>query len=158
MLEAGVNVALGVDSTPTNSNMDLLRDLRIACQAARIAHKTREVMPSETVLEMATMNGARAMGIGDEVGSIEAGKRADFIIINTDSPNLTPVWNPVSSVVFASQGSDVDTVVIDGKIIMQSRKMQTMDEGAILEDVRRRYRQVAKRAGVDEICSKWPVL
>lgn len=158
MLRAGVNVALGVDSTPSNSNMDLLRDLRTACHAARITHKTRMVMPSETVLEMATLNGAKAMGFGEEVGSIEAGKRADFIIINTDSPNLTPVWNPVASVVFASQGSDVDTVVIDGKIIMRSRKMQTMDEEAILEDVRRRYREVAKRAGIDDIGPTWPVL
>ncbi|NPV78499.1 MAG: amidohydrolase [Anaerolineae bacterium] len=158
MLAAGVNVSLGVDSTPSNSNMDLLRDLRIASHVARMAHRTRNVMPSETILEMATINGARAMGIDDQVGSIEVGKKADFIIINTDSPNLTPVWNPVASVVFASQGNDVDMVVIDGQIIMQGRKVLTMNEEEILDDVRTRYLQVARRAGVSEIGPRWPII
>ncbi|MCC6147686.1 MAG: amidohydrolase [Anaerolineaceae bacterium] len=157
MMAAGVNVALGCDGAPSNSNMDVLRDMRIACHSARVSHHTRNVMPSETVLEMATINGARALGIEDQTGSIEVGKCADFIIINTDSPNLTPVWNPVSSVVFAAQGSDVDTVVIDGRIIMQGRKMLTMDEGAILEDVRKRYQEVAKRANVSGIAPRWPI-
>lgn len=158
MMDAGVNVTLGCDGAPSNANMDLLRDLRIASQAARLRHKTRAIMSSETVLEMATLNGAKALGIDAEVGSIEAGKRADFIIINTDAPHLTPVWNPVAAVVFASQGSDVDTVVIDGKIIMQGRKMLTMDEEAILEDVRHRYREVETRSGVKGIVPRWPIL
>lgn len=158
MLKAGVNVTLGCDGAPSNSNMDILRDMRTACHAARLVHRTRDVMPSEMVLEMATINGARALGIDDKVGSIEVGKHADFIIINTDSPNLTPVWNPVASVVFAAQGSDVDTVVIDGRIIMQGRKMLTMDEEAILDDVRNRFLEVAKRAKVFDIAPNWPVL
>ena len=158
MQAAGVNVALGCDGAPTNTNMDLLRDLRVAAQAARARAQSALVMPSETVLEMATLNGARAMGIGAQVGSIEAGKRADFIIINTDAPHLTPVWNPVATVVFGAQGSDVDTVVVDGRVLMEGRKVLTLDEGAILEDVRRRYRDVAQRAGVTEIGPTWPIV
>jgi cytosine/adenosine deaminase-related metal-dependent hydrolase len=107
---------------------------------------------------MATLNGARAMGIESEVGSIEAGKRADFIVIDMDAPHLTPVWNPVATVVRSAVGSDVDTVVIDGQIVMQGRKMLTLDEEAIVEEVRRRYRAVARRAGIEQFGSSWPVV
>jgi cytosine/adenosine deaminase-related metal-dependent hydrolase len=158
MLEAGVNVSLGCDSTPSDGNMDVLRDLRVAAHVARARAQTPLVMPSETVLELATLNGARAMGLAPEVGSIEPGKRADFIIINTDAPHLTPVWNPVAAVVFAAQGSDVDTVVVDGQILMLGRKVLTLDEGTILEDVRRRYHDVQRRAGATDIEPLWPVV
>jgi cytosine/adenosine deaminase-related metal-dependent hydrolase len=158
MLKAGVNVSLGCDSTPSDGNMDILRDLRVAAHVARARAQTPLVMPSEAVLELATLNGARAMGLAPDVGSIEPGKRADFIIINTDAPHLTPVWNPVAAVVFGAQGSDVDTVVVDGQILMQGRKVQTLDEGAILEDVRRRYHDVGRRAGATDIEPLWPVI
>jgi cytosine/adenosine deaminase-related metal-dependent hydrolase len=157
MLAAGVSVALGCDGAPTNTNMDLLRDLRVAAQVARARAESPLVMASETVLEMATLNGARALGVAALAGSIEAGKRADFIIINTDAPHLTPVWNPVATVVFGAQGSDVDTVVVDGRILMQGRQVRTLDEGAILEDARQRYHDVAQRAGVKDIGPQWPV-
>ncbi|MFV1989556.1 MAG: amidohydrolase family protein [Acidimicrobiales bacterium] len=157
MLRAGVNVALGCDGAPTNANMDILRDMRIACHIARMREGSRMAISSETVLEMATINGARALGIEDETGSLEVGKKADFIVIDTDKPHLTPVWNPVATVVFAAQGGDVDTVVIDGRIIMAGREMQTMDETAILEDVRGRFEAVAERAGVEGIGSVWPL-
>jgi cytosine/adenosine deaminase-related metal-dependent hydrolase len=153
MLQAGVNVSLGCDSAP----MDLLRDLHEVASVARLRAQSRDPMPPETVLEMATLNGARAMGIEDEVGSIEVGKRADFIVIDMDAPHLTPVWNPVATVVRSAVGSDVDTVVIDGRIIMQGRKLLTLDEDAVVEDVRQRYRAVARRAGIGETGSSWPV-
>ena len=105
---------------------------------------------------MATLHGARAMGIEDETGSIEAGKRADFIVINLDAPHLTPVWDPVSTVVYAAVGSDVDTVVVDGVILMEGRRVLTMNEEAILEDARKRSREIAKRAGLS-IGTRWPV-
>jgi cytosine/adenosine deaminase-related metal-dependent hydrolase len=154
MLQAGVNVSLGCDSAP----MDLLRDLHEVASLARIRAQSRDVMPPEMVLEMATLNGARAMGIDAEVGSIEAGKRADFIVIDMDAPHLTPVWNPVATVVRSAVGSDVDTVVIDGRIVVQGRKVLTLDEEAIVEDVRRRYRAVARRAGIQQAGSSWPVV
>jgi cytosine/adenosine deaminase-related metal-dependent hydrolase len=158
MLRAGVNVALGCDGAPTNANMDILRDMRIACHVARMREGSRLAISSETVLEMATINGAKALGIADETGSLEVGKKADFILIDTDKPHLTPVWNPVATVVFAAQGGDVDTVVIDGNIIMAGREMKTMDEAAILDDVRSRFADVADRAGVEGIGSNWPLL
>jgi cytosine/adenosine deaminase-related metal-dependent hydrolase len=154
MLQAGVNVALGCDAAP----MDLLGDLREAAFVARLRAQARSVMPPETVLEMATLNGARAMGIADQVGSIEVGKRADFILINMDAPHLTPVWNPAATLVRSATGSDVDTVVIDGQIVMQGRKVLTLDEEAILDDVRKRYRAVAERAGLQGTGPAWPTI
>jgi cytosine/adenosine deaminase-related metal-dependent hydrolase len=106
---------------------------------------------------MATINGARAMGIEDQVGSIEVGKRADFIVIDMDKPHLTPAPDPVSTIVYAAHGSDVDTVVIDGQLVMQSRKVLTLDEESILGDARRRFPQVMKRGGLT-IAPRWPVV
>ena len=106
---------------------------------------------------MATINGAKAMGLAAEIGSIEPGKRADFIVINMDAPHLTPAWDPVSTIAYAATGTDVDTVVIDGKIVMEHRQVRTLDEQAILEDVRRRYRAVGERGGL-QIGPRWPVL
>ena len=158
MLDAGVNVALGCDAAPSNANLDLLRDLRIACHIARQRAGTRLAIGPETVLEMATLNGARALGLGDSLGSLEPGKKADFITIDTDAPHLQPVWNPVATAVFAAQGRDVDTVVIDGRVVMRNRVVLTMDEPAVLDDVRGRFRAVAARAGVTGLESEWPTV
>ena len=158
MLEAGVNVALGCDAVPSNANLDLLRDLRIACHSARQRAGTRLAIGPETVLEMATLNGARALGLGDSLGSLEPGKKADFITIDTDAPHLQPVWNPVATAVFAAQGRDVDTVVIDGRVVMRNRVVLTMDEAAVLDDVRGRFRAIAARAGVTGLESEWPTV
>jgi cytosine/adenosine deaminase-related metal-dependent hydrolase len=154
MLQAGVNVALGCDSAP----MDMVRMLHEACSAARLRAQTREVMPPETVLEMATLNGARAMGIDAKVGAIEPGKRADLIILNLDAPHLTPVWNPAATVVRSAVGSDVDTVMIDGRIVVRHGQVLTLDEEAIVDDVRQRYRDVARRAGIEGTGSTWPLI
>ena len=158
MLAAGVNVALGCDAAPSNANLDLLRDMRIACHSARQRAGTRLAIGPETVLEMATLNGARAIGLGDSLGSLEPHKKADFITIDTDAPHLQPVWNPVATAVFAAQGSDVDTVVIDGRIVLRNRAVLTMDEAAVLDDVKGRFRAVAARAGVTGLESEWPTM
>ena len=158
MLAAGVNVALGCDAAPSNANLDVLRDMRIACHSARQRAGTRLAIGPETVLEMATLNGARAIGLGDSLGSLEPNKKADFITIDTDAPHLQPVWNPVATTVFAAQGSDVDTVVINGQVVMRNRVVLTMDEAAVLDDVKGRFRAVADRAGVTGLESEWPTV
>ncbi len=157
MLASGVNVSLGCDGGPSNNTYDMIRDMRLAAYLAKLHEGDAAAVPAEVILEMATINGARAMGIDDLVGSIEIGKRADLILINMDAPHLTPAWDPVSTIVYAATGNDVDTVVIDGRIVMQGRKLLTLDEESILEDARRRYRQVAQRGGLD-IRPRWPVV
>ncbi len=157
MLQAGVNVTIGCDGGPSNNTYDLIRDMRLVSYVANLREGDPTVVPAESVLEMATLNGAKALGWEDITGSLEVGKRADFIVINMDAPHLTPAWDPVSTIVYAAHGSDVDTVVIDGQIVMQGRKVLVLDEKAILEEVNRRYRQVAKRAGL-KLGSRWPTI
>jgi len=152
-----VNVTLGCDGGPSNNTYDMIRDMRMASYLACLRENNPTVVPAETVMEMATINGAKALGLADEIGSLEVGKRADFIMINMDAPHLTPAWDPISTIAYAATGTDVDTVVIDGKIVMQHRQVLTLDERAILEDVRNRYRAVSKRGGL-EIGPRWPVL
>jgi len=157
MLKAGVNVSLGCDGGPSNNTYDVIRDMRMASYLACLLENDPTVVPAENILEMATIRGARAMGLEDQVGSIEAGKRADFIVINMDKPHLTPCFDPVSTIVYAAHGSDVDTVVVDGKILMQNRKVLTLDEEAIVTDARLRAAQVSQRAGL-VIKPNWPVV
>jgi len=151
-----MNVSMGCDAAVANNAMDMVRDLRVALHATRIFENDQAAMSPETALELATINGAKAMGIQNEVGSIETGKKADFIMIDLDKPHLQPVWNPVATLVLSANGSDVDTVVIDGKIIMQGRKVLTLDEEVILSEIRERKERLAKKAGI-EIKLKWPV-
>lgn len=157
MLAAGVNVSMGCDGGPSNNTYDLIRDMRLVSYLANLKGDDPTVVPAETVLEMATINGAKALGWGDQTGSLEVGKCADMILINMDAPHLTPAPDPVSTIVYAAHGTDVDTVVINGQMVMQDRKVLTLDEGSILEEARRRYPEVAARGGL-KIRPRWPVL
>lgn len=157
MLKAGVNVSMGCDGGPSNNTYDMIRDMRLVSYLANLLQKDPTAIPAETVLELATVNGARAMGIFDQTGSLEPGKRADLIMIDMDKPHLIPAYDPVSTIVYAAHGSDVDTVVIDGQIVMQNRKVLTLDEEAIKADIRSRYTDVQKRAGLN-IRSRWEII
>jgi len=156
MLAAGVNVTIGCDGGPSNNTYDMVRDLRFVSYLASLRENDPTVVPAETVLEMATINGAKALGMADQLGSIEPGKLADFIIINTNAPHLVPIWDPVSTVAYAAHGSDVETVVINGQIVMDRRKMLTLDEAAIQLEAMERAPQVAARAGL-RLRPRWPV-
>lgn len=157
MLQAGVNVTIGCDGGPSNNSYDMIRDMRMVSYLANLREQDPTVVPAEAVLEMATINGARAMGLEDQIGSIEVGKRGDFIVIDMDKPHLTPAPDPVSTIAYAAHGSDVDTVVIDGKIVMEGRKVLTLDEKSILAEARRRFPEVTLRAGLG-IGPRWPVI
>ncbi|MGI9623599.1 MAG: amidohydrolase family protein [Acidimicrobiales bacterium] len=158
MLAAGVNVTLGCDGAPSNANMDVLREMRIATHVARMHENTRLAITPEAVLEMATRNGARALGMGDDLGSLEPGKKADFIVVNVDAPHMQPIWSPAATVVFAAQGSDVDTVVIDGRVIVAGGEALTMDEEAIVAEAKQRQIEVAARTNIIGMDPLWPVV
>ena len=157
MLKAGVNVALGCDGGPSDDCYDMIREMKLAA----VIHKGRlldpTVLPAEQALEMATLNGARATTWGKELGSIEPGKLADIIIINQSKPHLVPVRNPVSTLVYAANGSDVETVIVDGKIVMKNRKLLTLDEEKIVEDAKEAGPKVDARIGL-KIGPRWPVV
>lgn len=157
MLKAGVNVALGCDGGPSDDCYDMIREMKLAA----IIHKGRlldpTVLPAEQALEMATVNGARATTWGKELGSIEPGKLADIIIINQSKPHLVPVRNPVSTLVYAANGSDVETVIVDGEIVMKNRKLLTLDEEKIVEAAKEAGPKVDARIGL-KIGPRWPVV
>ena len=149
MLRAGVNVGLGCDGGPSNNCYDLIREMK----TASLLHKARTLDPltmkAETVLEMATINGAKAVGLDSQVGSIEVGKKADLIVVNMQRPHLTPNFNPVSNLVYAAEGSDVETTIIDGKVVMENRIVKTLDEEKILREANERAFKLLKRAGIE---------
>jgi cytosine/adenosine deaminase-related metal-dependent hydrolase len=155
MLAAGVNVGLGTDGGPSNNTYDLVREMRLASYLHKVRTLDPLVMPAETVLEMATINGAKAMGLEEEIGSLEVGKQADFVVFDLDKPHVTPSVNPVSTLAYAATGTDVNTVVIGGQVVVQDGQVLTMDEGRILRQARERAEAVWRRAGI-EFEPRWP--
>ncbi len=156
MLAAGVNVALGTDGGPSNNTYDLVREMRWASYIHKARTLDPMVTPAASALEMATINGAKAMGLEKEIGSLEVGKQADFVVFDLDKPRLTPNLDPVSTLVCAATGADVDTVVIAGQVIVHKGHVLTMDEERIVREARERAIAVWQRAGI-EIKPSWPV-
>jgi cytosine/adenosine deaminase-related metal-dependent hydrolase len=157
LLDAGVNVGLGTDGGPSSNDYDMIRAMRWASYLHKVRLLDPEVMPNETVIEMATINGAQAMGWKDEVGSLEVGKKADFIVIDMKKPHLTPSPNPLSSIVCNMTGKDVQMVVIDGKLIVQDGKVLTLDESRIIAEANERAEHLYKKAGIDPKPA-WPII
>lgn len=154
MIEAGVNVSLGCDGGPSNNTYDMLREMKIAAllQKVRMHDPTR--LQAETVLEMATINGAKAVGLEHEIGSLEEGKKADIILIRLRKPHLTPIFSVASNLVYAANGGDVDTTVVDGHIVMERKRLLTLDEDRVLKEAERRGRDLLERSGV-RLRSTW---
>jgi cytosine/adenosine deaminase-related metal-dependent hydrolase len=157
MTRSGVNVGLGCDGGPSNNCYDMIREMK----AASLLQKARLLDPlvadAESVLEMATINGAKALGMQNEIGSIEVGKKADLILVAMKKPHLIPAFNPVSHLVYTAEGSDVDTVIINGKIVMRNRAVKTLDEDTVLDNARDRGARLLERTGI-AIQPKWIVL
>lgn len=150
LLEMGVNVSIGADGAPCNNNLDMFREMSSAAliQKARLLSST--VMPAHKVFEMATLNGAKALGMEDKLGSIEVGKKADIVIINLDNLHSTPSIEVdiISQLVYAAKSSDVETTIIDGKVVMENRKLITLNEKYIKEEANRLIKQQIALAGV----------
>ncbi len=148
MLHKGVNVCLGNDGMPVNNTADMFREMRTALLLQRNLYRDPLYPTAAEAIEMATINGARGILAEEIVGSIEAGKHADIILINSRKPHLIPIHDPVSAIVWAANGEDVDTVIINGKIVMENRHVLTMNEEDILEQAERRKHKILEQAGV----------
>lgn len=157
MLASGINVALGCDGGPSNNDYDLIREMKLAAILHKAVTNDPLIVPAETVLEMATINGARALGLDHEIGSLEVGKKADFAIIDLNRLHTTPSPNPISTLVYAATGGEVDTVVVDGQIVVEQGQLLTMDEEEIIQEAQQHAGALYKRAGI-EIRPKWPVV
>ena len=131
-LAAGVALGLGTDGAASNNDLDMFEAMRQAAFLQKVVRNDPTAAPATQVLEMATRLGARAIGMGDTLGQLAVGRRADVIIVDTTRPHLQPMFDPVAQVVYAAKASDVRTTVIDGRIVMHERMVRTLDQRAVL--------------------------
>jgi len=147
---AGVTVGLGHDDSECNNTVDLFEAMKLASVIHRAHRVDASLMQPQTVLEMATINGAKALQMDKEIGSIEQGKKADLILVDAHKLRLTPVilgkqLNVLSHLVYAAHGDDVDTVIIDGKIVMENRILKTFSEDTIIDKATQACKDVLTR-------------
>jgi len=136
MLKAGITVGLGTDGCASNNTLDMIKEMSTAAKLHKVARLDPTVMNAQTVVRMATIEGAGALGMYKITGSLEVGKKADIIIIGLNKPHLTPLYNEYSHLVYAASGADIDTVLINGKVVMENRSLLTIDETEVMQKVR----------------------
>lgn len=148
MLERGISVSLGADGAPCNNRLDMFTEMRAAALLQKVLHGA-EVLPARRVLRLATVDGARALGLNHEIGSLEAGKRGDVTIINLNRLHSTPhPADIVSTIVYSAEASDVKSVVIDGRLVMHERELLTLNERGVMDEANRESALLTGRAGV----------
>ena len=145
MRKAGVNVGLGTDGPAgSNNNLDMVEEMASAARFQKVTKMDPRVLSARDVLEMATIGGARVLGMEDKIGTLEAGKRADVIIVDLQQAKTQPVYSVESAIVYAASGSAVVTTICDGKILMRDRKVLTVDVPAAIAKARQYRDQVLK--------------
>ncbi len=140
MLRANIPVGLGTDGCASNNNLDLFHEMDMAAKLHKAATFDPTAMDARTVVEMATIGGARTLGLGTHIGSLEVGKQADVIIIDTRTPHLSPMYHPQSHIVYAARSSDVRDVVVDGRIRVRNRTVLSLD----VEEIMFKVREIAR--------------
>ncbi|MGB5292458.1 MAG: amidohydrolase [Lysobacterales bacterium] len=145
MLDAGINVGLGTDGSASNNDLDMWEEMRLAAFLQKVDRMDPEVMPANTVLTMATRGGAEAIGLGKTIGSLEVGKRADIIQVSYDDVHFIPTYNVKAHLVYVADEQDVSSVVVDGKVLMQDKKILTIDT----ERVTREATELARRIQIE---------
>ena len=146
MLEKGINVCIGTDGAASNNSLNLFHEMSLLALIHKGVAKTPQCISAKETIRIATINGAKALGLEKEIGSIEEGKKADIAILNLNTPSLTPRNNLIAGLSYSANGSEVETVIIDGKITMEERKILTMDE----ELVYKKINEIIVRMGLDK--------
>ncbi len=146
LLEAGVNVCLGTDGAASNNSLNMFHEMSLLALIHKGVRRTPQCISAKENFRIATINGAKALGLEKETGSLEAGKKADIAILNLNTPSLTPRNNLLAGLSYSANGSEVETVIIDGKITMEDRKVLTLDE----ELVYRKVNEIIARMGLDK--------
>lgn len=149
MAAMGINMSLGADGAPCNNNLDMFQEMRLAALIHKPANGPT-AMNAQQVFRMATIGGAKAVGMEQEIGSLEAGKKADLSILNLNHFHSSPSFavDPVSRIVYSAISSDVETTIINGRIVMKDRQMQTIDRSIVLRAADRAIRRLSKRTGL----------
>jgi 5-methylthioadenosine/S-adenosylhomocysteine deaminase len=147
LLEQGINVGLGTDSAASNNNLNLFEEMHLAALLQKWLERDAEALPAREVLRMATIQGARALGLDAELGSLEVGKQADVIVVDAAQPHLNPRHDPVALLVYSAQAADVTTVLVKGRLLLDERKLTTLDAESLLAQAAEQTRSLHARAG-----------
>jgi len=143
-LDAGILAGLGTDGAASNNDLDMFEAMRVAALLHKVSTMNPQVMPARQALELATRRGAEALGMGDQIGSLEPGKQADLITVSVDGARQTPMFDPISHLVYVSRGDDVRTTIVAGQVLMQERQLKMLISDNILKDARAMAEQVRR--------------
>jgi 5-methylthioadenosine/S-adenosylhomocysteine deaminase len=147
LLRHGITVGIGTDSCASNNNLDLFQEMDTVAKLHKAQTLDPTVMDAPTVVRMATIDGAKVLGLEDQIGSLERGKRADIIVIDLKQPHLVPMYNVYSHLVYAVSGHDVVTAIVDGQVLMEDRVLTTLDVDRVMEEVNRIAENIVLKAG-----------
>jgi 5-methylthioadenosine/S-adenosylhomocysteine deaminase len=146
---AGVAVGLGTDGPAgSNNDLDLMEEMDLAAKLAKITKMDPLALNAKTVVEMATIEGARALHMEKEIGSLETGKKADMVLISLNEPNAVPMYDVYAQLAYALKGGDVETAVIGGRIVMRDRKLLTVNEAEVIAKAREYKKTIAASLGL----------
>ncbi len=150
MLAEGLRLGLGTDGAASNNDLDMFEEMLMAALLAKHGTQDPTAAPAAAVLEMATLGGARALGMEADLGSLEVGKRADIVLVSLAAPRLRPLYDPVSHLVYAAKGADVRDVIVNGRVVVRNRRVLTLDAAAVLADAEKLSARIAERADASE--------
>jgi 5-methylthioadenosine/S-adenosylhomocysteine deaminase len=148
MRRRGVSVSLGADGAPCNNRMDPFTELRQAALLAKARQADATAMSAREALSLLTAEGAKVLGRVNDLGSLEAGKLADLVVVDLQGPHVNPGLDPVSQIVYSATASDVRHVVVGGRVLVDSRRLLTLDIDEVIDDARRERARTAARAGL----------
>jgi 5-methylthioadenosine/S-adenosylhomocysteine deaminase len=153
-LRSGIKVGIGTDGVASNNDLDLFDEMRTAAFLHKLSSNDPTVLDARTVIEMGTIGGARVLGMQHMIGSVEVGKKADIILLELNKPHAHPVYNIYSLMVYSLRGSDVDTVMVDGKLLVKNRKLLTLDLGRLFDKVESLARIIGQNNKAINLISK----
>ena len=157
MLQRGVTVGLGTDAGNNSNLLETMRSMYLAAVLYKDGREDVSMIPAETALEMATIQGARALGLGDEIGSIEVGKKADLVLFDTKRPEWRTIFNPVNNLVYNADGRSVHTVIVDGQIVVEDHEPLFVDQWQLIQKVQELGENLLARTGIS-FPSRWPII
>src|SRR5213594_712303 len=158
LLAKGVKVALGCDSPNNSNHLDIVRAMNMAAIQYKDARQDMRLIPAEAALEMATLVGAQALGVGTELGSIEPGKKADLVLFDTQRPEWQALFNPLNNLIYNTDGRSVHTVVVDGRVVVDDYRQTFVDESRLFATVQEIGERLQARTGITFPRSRWPVV